>query len=54
MITPRVSQGNYGAGLLAGATRIINRIAEGRGVTLQDVPRDPRRRAVARRGFRSA
>jgi uncharacterized protein len=41
VITPEFRQGNYGAGLLAGATRIINRIAEKRGVTLQDVPREP-------------
>ena len=31
-------------------TRIINRIAEGRGVTLQDVPADARRRAGGGRG----
>ena len=41
VITPEFRQGNYGAGLLAGATRIIDRIAERRGVTLQDVPREP-------------
>ncbi len=40
-MTPQFRSGNYGAGLVAGATRIINRIAEQRGVTLQDVPRDP-------------
>ena len=38
-MTPHFKNGNYGAGLLEGATRIINRIAERRGVTLQDVPR---------------
>jgi uncharacterized protein len=37
-IAPEFRNGNYGRGLLAGATRIINRIAERRGVTLQDVP----------------
>ena len=37
-MTPQFRNGNYGAGLLAGTTRIMNRIAEGRGVTLQDVP----------------
>jgi uncharacterized protein len=44
-ITPQFRNGNYGAGLLAGSTRLINRIAEGRGVTLQDVPQEttPRR-----------
>ncbi len=40
-ITPQFRSGNYGGGLLAGATRIINRIAERRGVNLQDVPADP-------------
>ena len=46
-MTPHFRNGNYGAGLLEGATRIINRIAERRGVTLQDVPRNaaPRRRS---------
>jgi uncharacterized protein len=39
-MTPQFRSGNYGAGLLAGATRIINRIAEQRGVTLTDVPQD--------------
>jgi uncharacterized protein len=38
---PAFRQGNYGAGLLAGATRVINRIAEKRGVTLTDVPASP-------------
>jgi uncharacterized protein len=37
-IAPEFKNGNYGAGLLAGTTRIVNRIAEGRGITLQDVP----------------
>jgi uncharacterized protein len=35
---PAFRQGDYGAGLLAGTTRVIQRIAERRGVTLQDVP----------------
>ena len=39
-MTPQFRTGNYGAGLLAGTTRIISRIAERRGVTLQDVPRE--------------
>ncbi len=39
-MTPQFRNGAYGAGLLAGATRIVNRIAEARGVTLQDVPRE--------------
>jgi len=44
-ITPQFRSGNYGAGLLAGTTTIINRIAERRGVTLQNVPppQPPRR-----------
>ena len=40
-MSPQFARGEYGAGLLAGVTRIINRIAERRGVTLQDVPRPP-------------
>jgi uncharacterized protein len=36
---PRFAAGDYGGGILAAATRIINRIAERRGVALQDVPR---------------
>jgi uncharacterized protein len=36
-IAPQARQGNYGAGLRAGTERIIGRIAEGRGVTLQGV-----------------
>ena len=38
---PAFKQGNYGVGLVASATRIINRIAERRGVTLDDVPAAP-------------
>jgi uncharacterized protein len=40
VMAPEFRNGNYGAGLLAGTTRIINRIAERRGVTLQDVPQE--------------
>ena len=43
-IRPLFRSGDYGAGLLAGATRFINRIAEARNVSLQDVPRQPARR----------
>jgi uncharacterized protein len=39
-ILPEFRTGNYGRGLLAGATRVISRIAERRGVTLTAVPRD--------------
>jgi uncharacterized protein len=42
-ILPAFRQGKYGEGLVAGATRIINRIAEQRGVKLTDVPADERR-----------
>jgi uncharacterized protein len=38
-IRPEFRNGAYGRGLLAGATRIINRIAEERNVTLEGVPR---------------
>ena len=39
-ILPEFRSGNYGRGLVTGTTRIINRIADARGVNLQDVPRD--------------
>lgn len=35
---PEFREGRYGAGLLAGTTRLIQRIAERRGVTVTDVP----------------
>ena len=38
VMVPEFRTGNYGAGLLAGATRIASRIAERRNVTLQGVP----------------
>ena len=41
-MAPQFSAGNFGAGLLAGTERIIGRIAQGRGVTLDGV-REPRR-----------
>lgn len=37
-ILPAFRRGDYSAGLLAGTTSVINKIAEGRGVTLSDVP----------------
>lgn len=43
-IRPQFRTGDYGAGLLAGVTRIINRIAEQRGVSLENVPVQPVRR----------
>jgi uncharacterized protein len=51
VITPQFRNNNYGAGLLAGATTIINRIAERRGVTLQDVPTQPPPRQSTGSGF---
>jgi uncharacterized protein len=38
-ITPAFRQGDYGAGLVAGTNRLIDRIAEGRGVTVPGAPR---------------
>jgi uncharacterized protein len=45
VMTPLFRNGQYGAGLAAGAERIIGRIAQGRGVTLEGVraPRPLRR-----------
>ncbi len=40
VMAPEFRTGAYGRGLVAGATRVINRIAERRGVELQDVPRE--------------
>jgi uncharacterized protein len=37
-IVPAFQRGEYGGGLLAAATRLINRIGEQRGVTIPDVP----------------
>jgi uncharacterized protein len=37
-MTPYFARGEYGPGVVAGVTRIIGRIAQGRGVTLRDVP----------------
>jgi uncharacterized protein len=48
-IIPEFRNQAYGRGLLAGTTRLINRIAERRGVTLQDVPvEQPRVQAPTR------
>ena len=51
VITPQFREGNYGGGLLAGTTVIINRIAERRGVALQDVPPPPAPRRTTSSGF---
>jgi uncharacterized protein len=40
VMRPAFQRGDFGQGLLAGATRLINRVAERRGVELQSVPRD--------------
>lgn len=40
VMLPEFRNGRYGDGLLAGATRLINHIAEQRGVTLADVPQE--------------
>ena len=40
-MAPEFRRGNYGAGLLAGVSRIIGRIAERRGVTLQGIRPPP-------------
>jgi len=37
-MAPHFARGDYGQGLLAGVTRIIGRIAQGRGITLSNVP----------------
>jgi uncharacterized protein len=50
-IGPAFRQGQYGQGLVAGATRLINRIAEKRGVTIPDVPVDRATRASRTRQF---
>jgi uncharacterized protein len=47
-MAPHFGAGRYGAGLLAGTERLIGRIAQGRGVTLDGV-RQPRR-STAQRG----
>lgn len=39
-ITPEFRRGNYGAGLLAGTTRLVNHIAEGRGTALPETPQE--------------
>jgi uncharacterized protein len=43
---PSFRRGDYGEGLLAGTSRIVSRIAQGRNVTLQGVRPEQRRRAA--------
>ena len=45
---PEFRAGRYGAGLLAGTTRVIRRIAEKRGVTLEELPQTQARPARER------
>jgi uncharacterized protein len=52
VMTPQFQNNAYGAGLVAGTTRIINRVASRRGVELTDVPRE-RQPIQAPRGFGS-
>jgi uncharacterized protein len=52
-ILPAFRRQHYGEGLRAGATRIISRIAEGRGVSLTEVPVEAPASAPARRTTRS-
>jgi uncharacterized protein len=40
VIRPKFREGQFGEGLLAGTTRLINRISEKRGVAVPDVPAD--------------
>src|SRR2546423_9990161 len=40
-VAPEFRRGNYGPGLLAGVSRVVARIAQGRNVTLQCVRREP-------------
>jgi uncharacterized protein len=44
IIRPKFRQGRYGEGLLSGATALVNRISEGRGVAVPDVPTERTRR----------
>lgn len=46
VIVPEFRQGRYGRGVLAGVTRLVNRIADRRNVTLQSVP--PERQPLER------
>jgi uncharacterized protein len=45
VIAPAFRAGRYGPGLVAAATRLITRIAETRGATLENVPATPQRAA---------
>jgi uncharacterized protein len=43
-IVPQFRNGQYGAGLIAGTSRVIGRIAEGRKISIDGVPRPAERR----------
>jgi uncharacterized protein len=47
---PEFRNGHYDTGILAGTTRVIQRIASGRGVTLPDVPQASASEEGSRRG----
>ena len=49
-MAPEFRRGNFGAGLLAGVSRIVARIAQGRNVTLQGVRNEPDRAPTAGSG----
>ena len=48
VMVPEFRNNDYGRGLLAGATRLINRVAQRRGVELQSVPQERQPVAVPR------
>lgn len=50
-MAPAFRRGEFGQGLAAGVTRLIGRIAEGRNVTLQDVPRPAQVRRTRQGGL---
>jgi uncharacterized protein len=51
-ILPHFRQSQYGTGLIAGTTRVISRIAEGRGVQVPDVPAEvPTARSPSTKNF---
>jgi uncharacterized protein len=50
VMTPFFARGEYGPGVLAGATQLMARIAQGRGVTISELPQVPRARDSGR-GF---
>ncbi|HYN07525.1 MAG TPA: TPM domain-containing protein [Vicinamibacterales bacterium] len=43
VMLPEFREGRYGQGLLNGVSRVVRRIAEGRGVALSDIPSAPER-----------